>query len=82
MVRELEDNNLNVLNAMFHYKLLNQQTDYEEADILASEYKVGKIDVSKINSKFQKQKENKKRREEMLKRKKDQSQDIFTIGYD
>ena len=50
--------------------------------MLANEYKVGKIDVSKINSKFQKQKENKKKREEMLKRKKDQSQDIFTIGYD
>ena len=71
MVRELEDNNLNVLNAMFHYKLLHHQTDLEEADMLANEYKVGKIDVSKINSKFQKQKENKKKREEMLKRKKD-----------
>ena len=73
MVRDLEDNELHVINAMFHYHQMHMREDLKEADDLAAEYKNGKIDPGKINSKFQKQQEQKKKREEALKRKKDQS---------
>ena len=52
MVRELEDNNLQVINAMFHYKLLHHKEDIIESDKLANEFKNGLIDPNKINSKF------------------------------
>ena len=52
MIRELDDNELHVINAMFHYHQLHNREDLKEADDLAAEYKNGKIDPGKINSKF------------------------------
>jgi hypothetical protein len=71
VIRDLEENDMNLVESLFHYSIAAIRDHDQESHILAKEYKKGSLDPTKINSRFEKQQQLRKRIEAMQKRKRD-----------
>lgn len=54
IIRELEDNHLELVEPLFHYTINAIRDHDEESNLLAKDYKKGSLDPTKINSRFEK----------------------------
>jgi hypothetical protein len=55
IIRDLEENNMNMVEPLFHYNIEANRDHDIESTILAKEYKRGALDPTKINSRFERQ---------------------------
>ena len=71
VIRDLEENDMNLVESLFHYSITAIREHDKESNALAREYKKGALDPTNIISRHEKKQQLKKRIEMMQKRKRD-----------